>query len=170
MPDPRLPESNSPTLHPHDPPTLGDCYGFEIYPMPFFALLAASDPVGLTRWYEDALGFAVLQIGPAFHLRRHKFQDLLIVPASSERTPTSFGPLLYFDADGELEGLAERIKQAAKPGTTAVSGPVTTPWNTCELRVTDPVGHRIVFTSRTIEPDPEIQARTKVLLATARRP
>jgi hypothetical protein len=37
--------------------------------------------------------------------------------------------------------------------------PVGTPWNTRELRVLDPAGHRLVFTERRAQPDPEAKAR-----------
>jgi hypothetical protein len=41
---------------------------------------------------------------------------------------------------------------------------VDTPWNTRDLRVTDPVGTRLVFTGRNPKPDPEQAARMKALL------
>ncbi|MHB1544649.1 MAG: VOC family protein [Gammaproteobacteria bacterium] len=151
------------------PPTLSQSNGFEIYPMPFFALIAASEPANLAGWYQKALGFSVLQVGPAFHLRRRKYQDLLLVPAQDERIPTLGGPLLYFDADGELEVLAERIEKAGKVGLVNVSGPLATLWNTSELRVTDPTGYRFVFTSRPRDPDPDIQSRVATILTSAHR-
>ncbi len=144
-------------------------HGFEIYPMPFFALLSVSQPERVAEWYQKALGFAALRVGPAVHLRRRQYQDLLLVPATGERVPGPGGPLLYFDADGELEELAERITKAGTSGVSDASGPVATPWNTAELRVTDPAGYRLVFSSRPRNPDPGIQSRTLDLLASARR-
>jgi hypothetical protein len=48
-------------------------------------------------------------------------------------------------------------------------GPVDTPWNTRDLRVVDPAGHRLVFTSRRATPDPEQASRWQAAFDEARR-
>ena len=60
------------------------------YAMPSFATLSVRDLKATASWYGDVLGFRktmeVLQSGetPGFvHLRRAKYQDLLLVPASA---------------------------------------------------------------------------------------
>src|SRR5262245_64729816 len=80
-----------------EPPTLTEFQGWEIYPMPMFATIAVHDVAATTAWYEAALGFGVVFKAPSpdgqpmlVHLRRRKYQDLLIVPARGEASaPTS---------------------------------------------------------------------------------
>ena len=68
-----------------EPVRLGEYNGFEVYPMPMFATLAAEDPSALAAWYEEALGFVSMFAGPVIHLRRAKYQDLLVVRAEPDR-------------------------------------------------------------------------------------
>jgi uncharacterized glyoxalase superfamily protein PhnB len=160
-----------------EPPTLGEFGGFEIYPMPVFATLAVADVSGLAAWYETALGFRTVFAAPAsggqptlVHLRRRKYQDLLIVPASQD-APAAGNLTLSFSAEGDLDDLAARARAAPVRGQSAIAGPVDTPWNTRDLRVTDPVGTRIVFTARNPNPDPEQMARMKAMFeAAGKRP
>ena len=58
-----------------------------IYVMPACATLTVSDLDASRRWYVDGLGFAVLAQVPGptgsvalLHLRRWRYQDLLLVP------------------------------------------------------------------------------------------
>jgi hypothetical protein len=137
----------------------------EIYPMPFFPLLVADSPAHLATWYVDALGFfRLFETAGLTHLRRHKYQDILVTGADLDRVPTTGGPSLYLDADGELEILAAHLRDFPRSGSMQVTGPVQTPWNTCELRIVDPAGHRLVLTSRPAHPDPGIAARTRAML------
>src|SRR5215472_2998249 len=71
-----------------EPTSLGSFNGAEIYPMPMFATLSVADVAAVSAWYQAALGFGVVfsMLGPAgtpalVHLRRHKYQDVLLVPA-----------------------------------------------------------------------------------------
>jgi uncharacterized glyoxalase superfamily protein PhnB len=159
-----------------EPPTLGEFGGFEIYPMPMFATLAVADVSGVAAWYERALGFATVFRAPAVggqpalvHLRRRKYQDLLLTPApaGSDAPPSSL--TLSFGADGEVDALAERVRGAAPLGQSAAAGPIDTPWNTRDLRVTDPAGHRLVFTGRNPNPGPEQAARMNALFERSRQ-
>ena len=159
----------------HEPPTLTECQGWEIYPMPMFATIAVRDVAATTAWYEAALGFGVVFTAPGpagqpmlAHLRRRKYQDLLIVPSRGEATaPTSL--TISFNVDGEIDDLASRAHAAAALGLSAVTGPVDTPWNTRDLRVTDPAGHELVFTARNPNPDPGNVARMNALFDAARK-
>jgi len=157
-----------------EPAALGEFGGFEIYPMPMFATLSAADVSALAAWYGEALGFKTVFAAPAaggqpslVHLRRRKYQDLLIVPSADHGQPAT-NLTLSFNADGEIDALAERARSRAPAGRSAVVGPVDTPWNTRDLRVTDPVGTRLVFTARNLNPDPEQAARMKALFEAAR--
>jgi hypothetical protein len=140
-----------------EPTSLGRYNGFEIYPMPLFITLVVDDPVAMAGWYERALGFGVMLSRPFLvHLRRRKYQDVLLVPAGAGAKATTGGPSLHFNADGEVDALAERASAAGGVGCSSVEAPVHTPWNTRELRVVDPAGHRLVFTSRPSQPSPEL--------------
>ncbi len=150
---------------------MNDILPDEIYPMPFFALLVADSPAQLATWYVDALGFfRLFETAGLYHLRRHKYQDVLVAGIGFERVPTTGGAYLYLDADGELETLAAHLRDFPRSGSMEIAGPIQTPWNTCELRVIDPVGHRLVMTSRPANPDPEIAVRTRAMLKTTLKP
>jgi catechol 2,3-dioxygenase-like lactoylglutathione lyase family enzyme len=123
-----------------DPPSLGEYEGFEVYPMPAFVRFAVPDPGAAARWYVDALGFGVMYVAPEVggvpmmvHLRRRKYQDILLVVGEPE------GGHLFIDATGELAALADRSRILADH-----QGPVDTPYGPRELRLTDPHGYRIV--------------------------
>jgi uncharacterized glyoxalase superfamily protein PhnB len=115
----------------------------------------------VAAWYERTLGFGIMFSAPGVggqpslvHLRRRKYQDLLLKPAlagAATEAPSSL--TVSFGADGEVEALAERARAAAPLGRSAIVGPVDTPWNTRDLRVTDPEGYRLIFTGRNPNPD-----------------
>jgi uncharacterized glyoxalase superfamily protein PhnB len=158
-----------------EPAALGTFNGFEIYPMPMFATLAVPDVASVAQWYQDALGFGVMFTTPGpggapslVHLRRRKYQDVLVVPgvASAAMTPSL---TISFQADEDVAALAERARAVPALGAAAIVGPIDTPWNTTDLRVTDPAGHRLVFTSRRANPDPEQAARWAAMMDAARR-
>lgn len=158
-----------------EPASLGEFRGAEIYPMPAFVTLAVADVAGVAAWYERALGFTtVFRVPtpagvppPLVHLRRRKYQDVLIVPGA-EGLSAGSSLTVSFSADGEIDELAARARAAAPFGRSAIDGPVDTPWNTRDLRVTDPAGHRLVFTGRQAHPDPEQAARWKKMFDEAR--
>src|SRR5205809_5238851 len=96
-----------------EPQNLGEFNGFEIYPMPMFATIAVPDVVGLVAWYQSALGFATVFSAPMpssggqpslVHLRRRKYQDLLITPAPADSAAAE-GLTITFNADGEVDQL-----------------------------------------------------------------
>jgi uncharacterized glyoxalase superfamily protein PhnB len=88
------------------------------------------------------------------HLRRRKYQDLLITPSRDDETKPPSTLTISFNVDGEIDDLAARAHAAAPLGASAVRGPIDTPWNTRDLRVTDPAGHELIFTARNPNPDP----------------
>lgn len=150
----------------NEPPTLTVFQGHEIYPMPMFPTIAVADVPAVSAWYQAALGFSVVFAAPGgamVHLRRRKYQDVLIVPARDAASVADSSLSITFNADGEIEELAARARHAANVGGSSVNGPVATPWNTLDLRVTDPAGHRLVFTARDPHPDPEQAARMKAM-------
>jgi catechol 2,3-dioxygenase-like lactoylglutathione lyase family enzyme len=118
----------------------------DVYPMPAFVTFPVTDLAASTRWYE-ALGFVVLATLPGpggsdalVHLRRQRYQDLLLVPGR----PTP-GPRVSFAAGDE--DLDERAALARDAGGGSVEGPVDTPWFSRDLVATDPDGYVVVLTA-----------------------
>jgi hypothetical protein len=50
-----------------------------------------------------------------------------------------------------------------------VAGPDDTPWNSRDLKITDPAGHQLVFTARQANPDPEQVRRMQAMFEAARK-
>ena len=154
----------------NEPPTVATFQGHEIYPMPMFPTIAVTDLAAVSGWYQAALGFAVVFAAPGgamVHLRRRKYQDVLIIPARDGAIGAPGSLTITFNADGEIDALAVRARGAAALGASGVTGPVATPWNTLDVRVVDPAGHRLVFTARNPHPDPEQAARVKAMFDAA---
>jgi catechol 2,3-dioxygenase-like lactoylglutathione lyase family enzyme len=161
----------------NEPPRLGEFGGHESYPMPMFVTLAVADVAAVASWYERTLGFAIVFQAPGsggkpslVHLRRRKYQDVLMTPlppdAVAVESPSNL--IVSFSAEGEVDALADRARGSAPFGQSAIAGPIDTPWNTRDLRVTDPAGHRLVFTGRNPNPDPESAARMKAMFDRSR--
>jgi uncharacterized glyoxalase superfamily protein PhnB len=123
----------------------------EIYGMPAFVTLTATDIDATVSWYTEALGFVVLFAIPGpegspvlVHLRRWQFQDVLVRPATGPVTAGTGAVFSIAAVDGELDELAARAREH---GGGEVEGPEETPWNTRDLRTTDPDGTVVVFTA-----------------------
>lgn len=133
----------------------------EIYAMPAFVTFEVGDLDDARTWYE-ALGFVLLAelgAGPGrlLHMRRYRYQDVLLVTARPADAPgtrgvgarTSFahtGPL------GQLDEVADALREL---GRGSVRGPERTPWHAVELEATDADGHRVVLTARADTPPPQ---------------
>ena len=122
----------------------------EIYPMPMFAQLLTPDPRALADWYAT-LGFWELFSMPGpdgrpvlVHLRRLRYQDILIVPGDPGDTADRPGMSVSFSADGT--DLAATAAKARNHGGGTVEGPTVQPWNAVEIRCTDPDGNVVVLT------------------------
>jgi uncharacterized glyoxalase superfamily protein PhnB len=144
-----------------EPPSLGEFNGFEVYPMPVFATLRVHAIGEVATWYEKTLDFRPMftTADPdghpmLIHLRRRKYQDLLLVPAASDAQAGPTTLTLSFSADEDIDALAERARSIPRVGRSKVEGPLDTPWNTRDVRVTDPAGHAIVLTSRRADSNP----------------
>ena len=130
-----------------------------IYVMPAFVTFTCADIERTRRWYVDGIGFFVLAANPGLvHLRRFRYQDILLVAGASDRG----GGVRYTIAAGDedLETIAER---AGRLGVGSIDGPKPTPWNTIDLVCTDPDGHVVAFTAldRSRAPDPAFSERIR---------
>src|SRR5262245_41830100 len=111
------PSSNKPRSEPmtpnnENPPVLGRPNGYDIYPMPMFARLEAENLAETVAWYREALGFgAMLEMPMLVHLRRAKYQDLLVTPGRGAAA-TDTGLTLSFAADGEVDALFAQASKA----------------------------------------------------------
>ncbi|MGW8532034.1 MULTISPECIES: VOC family protein [Nocardiopsidaceae] len=120
-----------------------------IYPMPMFVTFQVADIAAAESFYHS-VGFISLAVlgapdGPpaVVHLRRMKYQDILLVPGEPERGSTTAS----FSAGGQdLTALAEALRADLPPGA-AVEGPSDTPWFTSDLTVEDPDGNRVILTA-----------------------
>jgi hypothetical protein len=114
----------------------------DIYGMPAFVSFAVRDIEVARDWYTRGLDFIDLFSvpGPAgvpllVHLRRWRFQDILLRPAEGEVVPGTTVTLSIAAVIGELDALADR---ARRHGGGRVEGPADTPWNTRDLHTPRP--------------------------------
>jgi catechol-2,3-dioxygenase len=117
--------------------------------MPMFATFRVADIAAAETFYQVA-GFISLATIPGpdgstvlVHLRRMKYQDLLITPGG----PVPGSTIVSFAAGGEdLVALAEALRAAA-PAGARVEGPADTRWFTSDLTIEDPDGNRVILTA-----------------------
>jgi catechol 2,3-dioxygenase-like lactoylglutathione lyase family enzyme len=122
----------------------------DIYGMPAFVTLTVADLESTVDWYVNGLDFISLFSMPGpdgapalVHLRRWRYQDILVRAGAA---PTGGEWTISFMAVAEqLDAIAER---ARAHGGGIVEGPADTPWNTRDLRLTDPDGYVVVYTAR----------------------
>ena len=126
----------------------------EIYVMPSFAQLSATDVEVSSRWYREVLGFKDVftmapQGGKAImaHLRWVKYADLMLVASRAPEDRTrGVGVNLYFQL-GETGKTVDQLADAVRAqGGTIVEQPGHRPWNTREVTFADPDGYRLTFT------------------------
>lgn len=118
----------------------------DIYPMPMFATLVVADLERTVDFYTNALDFVVLFTMPGgqlVHLRRWRYQDLLVRPGEAD---AGRGWGLSFSA--LAEDLPALVDRARAHGGGTVEGPLDTPWNTRDVSVADPDGYRLTYTAR----------------------
>ncbi|TKS96124.1 VOC family protein [Streptomyces lasalocidi] len=123
-----------------------------IYGMPSFSTLQVRDLDIAVRWYTEGLGMHLLATmgnredgtTALVHLRRWRYQDLLLVPAADL---VEYGSGLTLSMAANLRELDELAAQARRIGLGQVLGPEQTAWGTTDLRTTDPDGHTVIFTA-----------------------
>lgn len=161
-------QTTTPTQPQTEPPILTEYGGYPVYAMPVFATVAATDVERTATWFRDALGLGIMfvALGPGgapsmVHLRRARYQDLMVVPAVGSPAPGS-AVTVTFQA-GEAADIDRMAAVARAVDPQAVEGPYDTPWNTRELAVTDPDGNRFAFTGRGTQPTEDFAVVTRRL-------
>src|SRR5262249_12828022 len=106
-----------------EPVTFGTFNGHDVYAMPMFAVLEQPDLDAAIAWYQPALGCEPMFVArgadgraTVAHLRRARYQDLLLVPGAAgagERVK------IVLRADGDPAALAARARAAAPCGPSA---------------------------------------------------
>lgn len=160
-PPSRMIETTPPTQPQTDPPQLAEYAGYPVYPMPVFVSVAAADVTRTSQWFRDVLGFGVMFAAPGgdgpsmVHLRRAKYQDVMVTPAIGAAAPGSSLTVTFQAGEAaEVDALAAQVL-SLDPGS--LDGPRDTPWNTREFTVTDPDGNRFTFTGRGTQPTEDFQ-------------
>jgi len=137
-----------------------------IYVMPQFVTFEVSDMSAARRWYVNALGFVELAVlpGPSgdpalVHLRRFRYQDILLVPGRDPGDRATGVRISFAAGDEDLD--ARAAIAADDPGGT-VEGPTRMPWNTRDLHFRDADGHLVVFTQPDLSADMDSEFARRV--------
>ncbi len=128
-----------------------------IYPIPMFVNLVVSDLAIAETLYASA-GFVTLATisGPGglpslVHLRREKYQDLLMTQGLAVRGTVSAS---FAAGEVDLDEVADRIRSAGGD----VTGPVDTPWFTTDVRFADADGDTVTLTAPRMVDQAAVQA------------
>ncbi|MCY4114798.1 MAG: VOC family protein [Chloroflexi bacterium] len=137
-----------------------------IYVMPQFVTFEVSDMTAARHWYVNGLGFVELAVLPGpngdpvlVHLRRFRYQDILLVPGRDPEDKASGVRVSFAAGDEDLDARA-----ALASGETGgvVEGPNRTPWNTRDLHFRDADGHLVVFTAPDLNADMDSEFARRV--------
>lgn len=82
------------------------------------------------------------------HLRRARYQDILVRPGAAKPASNSLSVVFAAADAAEVDALQTRVEQASGH---IVSPAADTPWNTHELTVADPDGNGFTFTARAVQ-------------------
>ncbi|HCH46690.1 MAG TPA: glyoxalase [Glutamicibacter sp.] len=117
-----------------------------IYPMPMFINLVVSDLTAGEAFYASA-GFVTLATIPGpggvpslVHLRREKYQDILMTQGTAARGTVSAS---FAAGQIDLDEVADSIRGAGGN----VTGPIDTPWFTTDVTFSDPDGNTVTLTA-----------------------
>ncbi len=124
----------------------------EIYPMPSFPTLNATDLAASSRWYQEALGFRHIftmsglgGVPMLVHLRWAKYADLLIGSRPVEPGRRGLGLSLCYSAYLAERTVDEIAARAEAFGSHIVAPPADMAWNARECTIEDPDGYRLTF-------------------------
>jgi catechol 2,3-dioxygenase-like lactoylglutathione lyase family enzyme len=117
----------------------------EFYPMPAFAMLMVKDMAASRQWYQTVVGFRAVYEAPfIIHLRRERYQDILLLPVGpgTEITPSASIILNFNTGETTIAAMTETVRASG----ARYEGPIERPWNVRELTVYDPDGYMLRFT------------------------
>ncbi|TQF02970.1 VOC family protein [Kitasatospora acidiphila] len=121
-----------------------------IYPMPMFASFKVADILAAEAFYH-AVGFVSIATIPGpegvpalVHLRRMKYQDILLVPGTASRGSVT----VSFNAGGQDVAALATALRAAAPEGARIEGPTDTLWFTTDVTIDDPDGNRVIITAQ----------------------
>ncbi len=118
----------------------------DIYGMPAFVTFTVADLDRTVDWYVNGLDFVDLFRLPGLvHLRRWRYQDILVRVGAGPTGDWTYSVMTDVE---DLDALADR---ARAHGGGLVEGPLDTPWNTRDVRATDPDGYTVIYTARRAE-------------------
>jgi len=145
----------------------------DIYPMPIFITLTVDNVQKSADWYNKALNFRTIfalsdPITNEFnfvHLRREKYQDILLVKGKTDKATNAQGIAVTFQAWEDIDSLTHHAKEH---GALVTVEPHDTLWNTRDVTFQDLDGYIINFTypgkamiQEMLETDPEtLQSET----------
>ena len=140
----------------------------DIYPMPIFITLTVDNAQVSADWYNKALNFRTIfalndpitnELNFA-HLRRKKYQDILLVKGITDKTKNTQGIIVTFQAWEDIDVLTNHAKEN---GTLVMVEPHDTLWNTRDVTFQDLDGYVINFTypgkamiQEMLETDPQV--------------
>lgn len=117
-----------------------------VYAMPMFVNLVVSDLAASAALYASA-GFVTLATIPGpggppalVHLRRERYQDILMTPGAVVRGSMSAS---FAAGDVDLLEVADRLRSSG----AEVTGPVNTPWFTTDVTFSDADGNTVTLTA-----------------------
>lgn len=117
-----------------------------IYAMPMFVNFVVSDLAAAEALYAEA-GFVTLATIPGpggvpslVHLRREKYQDVLMTQGAPARGTTSAS---FAAGDVDLAGVADRLRSAG----AEVAGPIDTLWFTTDVSFSDADRNTVTLTA-----------------------
>lgn len=127
----------------------------EIYPMPVFCTLTVKNVEESLNWY-NALGFrSIFSLHDLdtkelcfAHLRRYKYQDILLIKGESDKINNGHGIAITFQAWTDIDMLT---KKGRENGLCIRIEPHNTLWNTRDVTFEDKDGYNITFTYPTKE-------------------
>ncbi|WP_047153427.1 VOC family protein [Aneurinibacillus tyrosinisolvens] len=127
----------------------------QFYVMPSFVKLSVHHITESAEWYAKALGFETVFSMPGpdgktmlTHLRRAKYQDILLVATPSEFFSTQEHPGYGVTINFASDNVDEIFEKSKKLGASIIEGPLNRPWNAREITIQDLDGYQLTFTQQ----------------------
>lgn len=123
----------------------------DIYPMPVFLTLTIENVQASADWYNKTLNFrTIFSMNDSVtnelnfvHLRRKKYQDILLIKGTTDKAKNADGIAVTFQAWEDIDSLTDKAKEN---GALVTVEPHDTLWNTRDVTFQDLDGYVINFT------------------------